>query len=147
MKITQKNLEKLIKEEVKQVLAEKQRLNEALPLLIGAVGVYLAKGIFDEVVFSGLVDDMGLNKTQAKALAAVINKSEERVLLHVYKRMRNQAAHERKQIDALEKRIVELEKLTPAGIATEKEKIRKQDLTRDQELARQLDLDKLIDIK
>ena len=111
MKITQKNLEKLIKEEVKQVLAEKQQLNEAYPLLyaLGTIGIYLAGGIADEVIFSGIVSDMGLDDQEAKALADVINKSEERVLLHVYKRMRNQAAHERKQLDALQDRVRLLE--------------------------------------
>ena len=83
MKITRKILENIIKEELELVILE-QKLKEVAPLVAAsAAAKAIGAGIAGEVVFSRLVDALGLSSDDSKYLEDLFDKSEERVILHV----------------------------------------------------------------
>jgi len=110
MKITRKILENIIKEEARLVILEK-KLHEALPLAIA--GAKLAKGIAvgiaGEAVFSRFADALGLSQDDSKYLEDLLEKSEERVILHVMGQLIGSEEKINKKIQTLNDKIQFLE--------------------------------------
>jgi len=110
VKITKKILENIIKEEARLVILEK-KLHEALPLAIA--GAKLAKGIAvgiaGEAVFSRFADALGLSQDDSKYLENLLDKSEERVILHVMGQLIGAEKKLNKKIQTLNDKIQFLE--------------------------------------
>jgi len=112
MKITRKILENIIKEEARLVILEK-KLHEAIPVPLAIAGAKLAKGIAvgiaGEAVFSRFTDALGLGQDDSKYLENLLDKSEERVILHVMGQLIGAEKKLNKKIQTLNDKIQFLE--------------------------------------
>lgn len=110
MKITKKKLQEIIKQELELVILE-QKLKEAVPLAVAAAKAagYIATGLAGEAVFSRLASALGLSEDDSKYLEDLLEKSEERVILHVMNQLAGSEENINKKIKALNNKIEFLE--------------------------------------
>lgn len=108
MKITKKILENIIKEEARLVILEK-KLHESY-LSVGAkLAKGIAVGIAGEAVFSRFADALGLSDNDSEYLEDLLERSEERVILHVMSQLIGSEEKINKKIQTLNDKIEFLE--------------------------------------